>query len=227
MSKREHRAAQVFAGSMVVNLIHSILASLPAKAAARRALGERRFRGLYRAAYNASAVASYGLGALWFLRQPDRDLYRLRGPLALLARAAQAAGVLLVLDIVRVVGLLRISGLRPFFAMLAGRRVPPTSEGQGPPPDEPGMAAKGSFAFTRHPDAWPFFLIFWGWPRMTANRAALALSFTLYTLLGVRHEEARMRAVYGEDFARYQRAVPFLFPRAAPAELPDNRADHS
>lgn len=218
MTRPEHRAAQVFAGSMAVNLIHSALASLPAKAAASRALGERRARGLYRATFNAHAVASYGLGALWFLRQPDRELYRLRGLWALLARAAQAAGALLILDLVRVVGFTRISGLGPLAALLRGRVVPATPEAQGPPPGpDSELVAWGSFAHTRHPDAWPFFLIFWGWPRMTANRLALAVSFTLYTLAGIAHEELRLRAAYGPAHDRYRRAVPFLLPRLSRA----------
>lgn len=214
MTDHSHRAARVFGGSMAVNLLHSALASLPVKEAVRRAAGERRFRGLYRAAFNAHAVAGYGLGALWFLRQPDRELYRLRGPWALLARAGQVSGALLVLDLVRVVGFPKISGLGPLAALLAGREVPPTPEAQGPPPGPDGeLVARGSFAHTRHPDAWPFFLIFWGWPRMTANRLALAASFTLYTLAGVLHEELRLRAAYGPAHDRYRRAVPLLFPR--------------
>lgn len=218
MTRPDHRAAQVFAGSMAVNLIHSALASLPVKAAVTRALGERRARGLYRAAFNAHAVASYGLGALWFLRQPDRELYRLRGPWALLARAGQAAGALLILDLVRVVGFARISGLAPLAALLRGRAVPATPEAQGPPPGPDGeLAARGSFARTRHPDAWPFFLICWGWPRMSANRLALAVSFTLYTLAGIAREELRLRAAYGPAHDRYRRAVPFLLPRLSRA----------
>ena len=75
------------------------------------------------------------------------------------------------------------------------------------------MNASGAFRFSRHPSnlgAMAFFLL---WPRMTVNRAMLAVLAALYVVLGSMHEERRLRMAYGEAFERYRQKVPFLIPR--------------
>ena len=43
---------------------------------------------------------------------------------------------------------------------------------------------------------------------MTVNRATLALVASAYAWLGARHEDARLRAAYGDAYARYRRRAP-------------------
>jgi hypothetical protein len=85
--------------------VHSLLASRPAKRAAARLLGERRRNGLYRPLYNVQAVAT--LGALvWYVarQQPDRELYRARGVVAVALGLGQTAALLYLLDATRQIG---------------------------------------------------------------------------------------------------------------------------
>lgn len=213
-----HSAGRVAAVGVGLALVHSLMASLPVKAAVRRLAGERAFTGLYRLGYNLKSFAMLGWATWWFLRQPDRELYRLRAPWSWLARATQLAGVLIGLDMLLGYGPARFLGLAQARALLRGDEPPPTPEAQGPLQAPSGeLARRGMFRFTRHPDNLPAVLLFWGFPRMTANRAALAGFATLYAVLGSLHEDTRLRAAYGAAFERYARAVPFLVPRLAPA----------
>ena len=194
--------------------LHSLLASKGAKELAIRAAGPRPRDGLYRLAYNAQSVLSVALAAWWFMRLPDRELYRARYPWSLLFRAGQAASLGVLFSGVWVVGVLGFAGLVPLWRLLIGRETRPEPEAQGPPLGADGeMVEAGAFRFTRHPGnlgAMGFFLL---WPRMTVNRAVLAALVALYVVLGSMHEESRLRLAYGEAFERYRGKVPFLIPR--------------
>ncbi|HMQ33981.1 MAG TPA: hypothetical protein PKD53_24830 [Chloroflexaceae bacterium] len=214
MGKGEHQAGQVAGVVGGLYALHSLMAWSGTKALARRIFGARYDPGLYRFFYTVKSFATALLGLVWFLRQPDRELYRLRWPWSLLGRAVQLAGIAVLLDVVRVVGPFRMLGVRQAVAALLGREPPATPVAQGPPLAADGtMDARGLFRRIRHPDNLPAVLLFFGFPRMTYNRLALAVTTLVYAVLGSLHEDARLRAAYGEAFARYERAVPLMVPR--------------
>ena len=195
-------------------LVHSVLASKQAKDLACRFAGPRYRDGLYRLAYNAQSVVLLTWAARWFLRLPDHDWYRVRGPWSWLFRGAQAASLGVLLSGVRVIGVLDFAGITPLRGFLAGIDPGPEPEAQGPPIGSDHEVVKaGMFRFTRHPGnlgALGFFLFL---PRMTANRAVLTALVAIYVVLGSLHEEYRLRAAYGAAYERYRRSVPFLIPR--------------
>ena len=196
-------------------IVHSLFASKQAKDLVRRVAGSRYRNGLYRSFYNAQSVVSLAWAAWWFLRQPDKEIYSAGPPLSWLLRAGQVASLGALFSGIRVIGILDFAGLPSLLNFLRGRENPrPEPEAQGPPLGADGeIVRRGPFRFTRHPGnlgALGFFALF---PRMTANRAVLAVLAALYVVLGSLHEEYRLRAAYGAPFERYRRTAPFLLPR--------------
>ena len=213
-ASKDSAAGRVVWMSVLWAIVHSMLASKQAKDLARRVAGPRYRDGLYRVAYNVQSVALLVWLTRWFLRLPDRELYRARPPWSWLFRAGQAASLGVLLSGVRVIGILEFAGVTPLWKLLTGKDVSPEPEAQGPPIGADGEVVRsGAFRFTRHPGnlgALGFFLLL---PRMTANRAALTALVALYVVLGSLHEEQRLGAAYGAAYERYRRTVPFLTPR--------------
>jgi len=112
------------------------------------------------------------------------------------------------------VGPTRISGLASFAQFVTGHEPEREPEAQGPARGPDGaLRVVGPFRHTRHPDNLPILGVFWLFPRMTVNRATLAVLGTLYAVLGSLHEDQRLRAAYGAAFTAYQRRYPFFWPR--------------
>ena len=194
--------------------IHSLLASRWAKGRVSRFAGSRRRNGLYRFVYNVQSVLLLVWAARCFLRLPDRELYLAPSPWSWLMRAGQVASLGVVLASVRASGM-PSTGVPQLRCFLAGSEPEPEPEAQGPPPaaDREGMAATGPFRFSRHPSNLASIALFSLFPRMTANRVALAAVVTVYAVLGAMHEEHRLVRAYGVAYERYRRSVPFLVPR--------------
>ncbi|MGZ8379754.1 MAG: methyltransferase family protein [Gemmatirosa sp.] len=208
-------AGRIVGALVLYALVHSVLASRAAKDAAARVLGPRTRGGWYRAFYNAQAVATTGALVAWAMRQPDRTLYEVRGPLAALMRAGQLAGLALGAAAVREIGLARVAGATDVARWARGDAdVPPEAEAQGPAPDATGrLRTGGPFALVRHPLNLMPIPVLWLNPRMTVNLAVGSAVATAYLVLGSWHEERRLSARYGEAYEAYRHSgVPFVLP---------------
>jgi len=194
--------------------IHSLLASKPAKDLTCRIAGHRYRNGLYRFAFNVKSVLLLAWGTYWFLRLPDREIYRVRAPWSWIFRVGQAASMGVLLSAVRVIGVLDFAGISQLRSFLAGLEPNPEPEAQGPTVGVDGrMVTAQPFRFTRHPSNLGALGVFLLLPRITVNRVTLTALVALYVILGSLHEERRLRVAYGEPFEQYRREVPFFIPR--------------
>ena len=206
-------AVRVVTATAAFALLHSALASRAAKAAAVRGPGGLT-RGAYRALFNAQAALTTTALAMYVRKLPDRELYSIGGPVSVVMRAGQAAGLLLLMDAVRRVGVGQLTGSSSLARL--GREdaaVPPGPEAQGPSLDEHGrLNVGGAFLRSRHPLNLAPVPILWLNPRMTRNLAVFSAVATAYFWMGSWHEERRLLAAYGDAYRTYVNGpVPFFF----------------
>lgn len=218
-------AGRVLLSTAAFALLHSALASRRAKSIAAKRFGARSRNGLYRVFFNTQATVATAALALSLRRLPDRELYVVRGPAATVLRAGQGAGLLLLLDAVRRVGVGPITGTSSLMRLTRGcERVPAEPEAQGPALDEHGrMKVGGAFLRSRHPLNVAPLPILWLNPRMTRNLAVFNAVATAYFWLGSFHEERRLLAAYGDAYRPYVRGtVPFFFGARQPPQVSAN-----
>lgn len=149
-----------------------------------------------------SLVSSAGLIAVCLLYRPiPREVYALDGGSALIARLLFFAAWALFVYCFFHLDLLEVTGLRPILRYLDGTARPP----------EPFRAA-GPFLWVRHPVELAFLVAFWAAPLMTRGHLLFASLMTLYTFIGIDHEDRRMLDLHGPAYAEYMKRVPQIVP---------------
>lgn len=87
---------------------------------------------------------------------------------------------------------------------------------RGIKPNYPTFGQSGLYRFCRQPVYLSFTIILWLAPTLTFDHLLLAIIWTAYCYIGPKYKEARFLSIYGEDFAKYQRAVPYWLPALSP-----------
>lgn len=191
----------IIVASATWGVVHSALASLGAKAAARQALGEAVMR-WYRLFYNGFAVLTFlpvvALAALL----PDRPLYTVPVPWVYLTVAVQALAVfglilaLLQTDVWAFLGLSQPFGREEGGALFTG----------------------GLYRFVRHPLYSTGLIILWLAPQMTVNRLVLIISLTIYLVVGALFEERKLVREFGSAYLDYRARTPMFIPKLRPSQ---------
>jgi protein-S-isoprenylcysteine O-methyltransferase Ste14 len=92
-------------------------------------------------------------------------------------------------------------GLSQVFARFFERQLP-----------EPVFKTPFLYRSTRHPLYLSFLLAFWATPVMTAGHFLFSLATTAYILTAIQLEERDLIQLFGDQYRRYRREVPMLFP---------------
>ena len=176
-------------------IVHSFLASLPAKDFVRRKFGEVPSR-LYRLAYNAFSVITF-VPILFLTRiPPDRTLYVIPPPWLYLTLLIQALAAIALMAAVIQTGALAFVGLR----QLTGESEPT------------GLVTGGFYHYVRHPMYLFGLVILWLIPVMTVNTLVLYSGLTVYLLVGAWFEERKLLVQHGAAYAAYRARTPMLIP---------------
>ena len=195
-------------------VVHSLTAGSRFKAAVRRTIGGRAYEGVYRLAYNIlSALTLLPVFYLLATRLPDRLLWAVPPPWNLLNYALQIAGAAGLMVALWQTDIWSFAGLRQFGRYLRGAAQP----------DPPGpFIARGTYGLVRHPIYLFALLFLWANPVVTVASAVLYAWVTVYFVIGSFYEERRLLAEFGDEYRRYQAAVPRLlpFPRPGKSKLP-------
>jgi protein-S-isoprenylcysteine O-methyltransferase Ste14 len=144
-------------------------------------------------------VASAQLALLCWQWRPigTLPLWTATGTLALGVHALQVAGWGIALLSTYLIDHFALFGLRQAFGGSAS---------------EPALRSPLLYRWVRHPLYFGMLLAFWSAPTMSAGHLLFSSLLTVYILIGVRHEERDLVRVFGEEYRRYQAAVPMLIP---------------
>lgn len=130
-------------------------------------------------------------------------VWDLDGPLRSVAWAGFAGGALLLVAAVFQVDALGLTGVRQAFE----------HAGWLAPRPDPGLVVRGLYRHLRHPIAAGWMIVLWATPTMTAGHLLMAVTLTIYVLVGTALEERGLVAHFGEAYRRYRAATPAFVPR--------------
>lgn len=183
---------------LVYGLVHSFLASLWAKARARRWFGALADR-TYRLLYNIFAVVSFLPVLALVSLLPDQPLYTIPFPWVLITSLGQITAVAAL-----ILGLFQTDA----WSFLGFRQlVRPVAV------DQPAtLVIKGLYRWVRHPLYTAGLVFIWLAPVMTANLLAMNAGLTIYILVGALFEERRLLREFGQAYIDYRKNTPMLVP---------------
>ena len=181
----------------VYGFVHSLLATMGAKAKARRWFGPGADR-WYRLAYNFLGILTFlpilGLVAAY----PGERLYVIPAPWSYLALVGQLLALLALF-----IGLLQ-TGIWSFLGFEQMLVANPTTQ--------PEMVTKGLYRWVRHPLYTAGLAFIWLTPIMTSGLLALNIGLTIYLVVGTIYEERKLVREFGEAYTEYQLRTPMLIP---------------
>ncbi len=176
-------------------LVHSWLASLGAKEAARRRFGAGAMR-FYRLAYNVFSFVTFAPILLLVGLLPDRVLYVMPPPWRYVMLAGELLAVLCILLALLQVDAASFIGLRQVL--------------QAEQPSQ--LVTNGFYRWVRHPLYLLGLLILWLTPAMTRNLLVAYVSLTAYLIIGAMFEERKLLREFGAAYAEYRARTPMLIP---------------
>lgn len=155
-------------------------------------------------------IASLQVFALFALWSPSGVIWwQAQGALLVLMTCLYAGAWLLLAKSMQDAGLALQTGLLGWWAVLRNK-----------PPVYPPMPQSGLFRLTRQPIYVSFTLAVWTVPTWTPDQLVVALTLSLYCLLGPLLKEARFARIYGPAFASYRERVPYWLPWPRPRHAP-------
>ena len=177
-------------------VLHSVLASVAVKRFVRSRM-KQNFR-LYRVFYTLFAFLSLAALVYYQILMNTQLMFIPVGLIKISGIAIGAAGLILMLVCIRKY-FFSLSGLRGLFIESA------TNE----------LIITGVHKFMRHPlylgtfaFIWGFFLVYPYLSLFISNAV-----ITVYTLIGIRLEEQKLVAEFGDQYRQYRQSVPKLIPR--------------
>jgi protein-S-isoprenylcysteine O-methyltransferase Ste14 len=179
----------------IYGVVHSLMASLPAKDLVYTFLGKSGER-YYRLFYNIfSFVTLLPVLALPFTI-PDQVLYTIPENWKPATQAIQIISMALLFISVIQTGMFSFIGL----SQALGNKSKET------------LTTKGLYGIIRHP-IYTFSIIFlWLTPTMTQNTALLCLAFSLYFIIGGIVEERKLVKIFGDEYQEYAEKTSMFIP---------------
>ncbi len=194
----------IIAGVAFFGFTHSFFASLEFKKALAARIGDKM--AFYRMFYTVFFTVE-SLAVLYLIPKIDVKVYDLPFPYDLAVyfiQIAAFAGLVwtgLSFDWKEFIGISQI--IRYFKGSYKTEELD----------EKPEFRISGPFKFMRHP-VYFFSIIFLGArPEADVTYLVLFLSSSAYFIIGAYFEEKKLLKIFGETYRRYQKEVPFMFPK--------------
>ncbi len=182
-------------------VLHSVLLTAWGRRALARLAPADLGRDLASTTYATIAAAqALALFALW---TPSGVVWwRADGAFFWILTAAYAGSWALLMKSMLDAGIALQSGLLGWWSVLRGVR-----------PVYPDMPTTGLFRIVRQPIYAAFALTLWTTPVWTPDQLAVAVTLTLYCLVGPIFKERRFKRFFGQRFETYRARTPYWIPR--------------
>ena len=184
---------------LLYGTIHSILAAIRTKNWVKSWLGENLYNRFYRLFFSLQAVILFVPVLLLVALLPDETIYQIPSPWVFVTISVQILAVVGILHSVMLTGALRFIGLQQ--ALDPDQAQKPIK-----------LVVRSLYHWVRHPIYFCTFLFIWLVPVMTWNVLALNLGITIYTIIGAKLEERKLKSEVGQPYIEYQNATPFIIP---------------
>ncbi len=184
---------------LLYGTIHSILAAIRTKNWVKSWLGENLYNRFYRLFFSLQAVILFVPVLLLVALLPDETIYQIPSPWVFVTISVQILAVVGILHSVMLTGALRFIGLQQ--ALDPDQAQKPIK-----------LVVRSLYHWVRHPIYFCTFLFIWLVPVMTWNVLALNLGITIYTIIGAKLEERKLKSEFGQPYIEYQNATPFIIP---------------
>jgi protein-S-isoprenylcysteine O-methyltransferase Ste14 len=182
---------------VVYGFVHSLLATLAAKARARQWFGPGADR-WYRLAYNTFGILTFLPILVLTASLSSERLYVIPTPWSYITLVGQLLALLALVIGLQQTGVWSFLG---FEQMLK------------PSHNEPAqMVTGGLYRWVRHPLYTAGLAFIWLTPIMTSNLLALNIGLTLYLVVGAVYEERKLVREFGETYIDYQHRTPMIIP---------------
>lgn len=182
---------------------HTWLASRKLKTALAAKIGSRI--AFYRMFYNVSSILFF-LAFLAVTPKPDAIIYDLQFPFDIITFALQVLSLIGLIWTFSQFDSKEFLGISQIARFMNGTYSAETLD------EKQELIFVGPFKYMRHP-VYFFFILFLGFrPQMTIFYLVMFICCVAYFYVGSIHEEKKLVEVFGEQYSKYQKRTPRIFP---------------
>lgn len=180
---------------LLFSFIHSLMASMLVKQKIEKYFGN--YFKWYRPTYIIIAFLTFGAVLVYQFSIPTKFVYKSNTACLVAGCIVAIIGIIIMVICIAKYFLL-ISGLNFLFKKSRNQ-----------------LLTTGMHRYVRHPLYFGTFLFIWGvfvaFPYLSWLISSSII--TLYTLIGIRYEEAKLEIEYGESYKVYKKKVPMIIPK--------------
>ncbi len=199
--------------------IHSITTAPVFKRACEKRAGKIFMQAFYRLLYTVVSVVTAAAAFSLISRLPDRELWTAPEWAAWLMQGIRGGAVVAALSAFRHLDGWEFLGIKQAWRFATRHETSGDIDGL----TQQELITTGVYGLVRHPLYLAGIIFFTIDPRITVNSLAVTILADAYFLFGMFIEERRFLTIFGEEYARYMKRVPRMFPSISGGAFDEKR----